>query len=372
MENITEAITRSRDALFDTVTLAAIATPMAGIIAMIAALLIVRKKFHGKRLLEILLMTPFALPGTLVGISYILAFNHAPIILVGTAAIIIINYVMRELPVGIEGGLMALMICMQFDFSGWFLIFSSILLSIVLCTILGWLYGKLMNAVKGAEMTIATYSGFSIVAFFNIFWLAIPFSNRKMGWMLGNGLRETIQFKNFDASRIVSDFLKFEVAGVTIPVGMMLVFALICLLVWLFFRSKTGMAIYAGGQNPRFAEASGLDIDSHPYSCEESDRFAVGIIIYSQGYGYAQLYNGPLNMAFPAVAAVLVGGATASKASIPNVLIGVCLFQGLMTTAMPVMNLLFTGTDLSDIMRIIIQNGVILYALTKVKSGGDR
>ena len=75
---------------------------------MIAALLIVRRHFHGKRLLEMLLMTPFALPGTLVGISYILAFNHAPIILVGTAAIIIINYVIRELPVGIEGGIASL------------------------------------------------------------------------------------------------------------------------------------------------------------------------------------------------------------------------------------------------------------------------
>ncbi|MBQ9565420.1 MAG: iron ABC transporter permease [Synergistaceae bacterium] len=108
LENITEALTRSKDALFDTVTLAAIATPIAGIIAMIAALLIVRKKFHGKRLLEMMLMTPFALPGTLVGISYILAFNHAPIILVGTAAIIVINYVIRELPVGIEGGVASL------------------------------------------------------------------------------------------------------------------------------------------------------------------------------------------------------------------------------------------------------------------------
>ena len=108
LENITEAITRSKDALFDTVTLAAAATPLAGLIAMIAALLIVRRKFYGKRLLEILLMTPFALPGTLIGISYILAFNHAPIILVGTAAIIIINYVIRELPVGIEGGIASL------------------------------------------------------------------------------------------------------------------------------------------------------------------------------------------------------------------------------------------------------------------------
>lgn len=302
-----------------------------------------------------------------VGMNGLLVLAMVPAIKSGTGP----NF---ALPVGIEGGLMALMVCMQFDFSGWFLILTSVLLSIVFCTLLGLLYGKLMNAVKGAEMTIATYSGFSIVAFFNIFWLAIPFSNRKMGWMLGNGLRETIQFKNFNASRIISDFLKFEIAGVTIPVGMMLVFAVVCLLVWLFFRSKTGMAIYAGGQNPRFAEASGLDINRNRVIANIISTIlaGIGIIIYSQGYGYAQLYNGPLNMAFPAVAAVLVGGATASKASIPNVLIGVCLFQGLMTTAMPVMNQLFTGTDLSDIMRIIIQNGVILYALTKVKSGGDR
>ena len=73
----------------------------------------------------------------------------------------------------------------------------------IFCTILGWLYGKLMNAVKGAEMTIATYSGFSIVAFFNILWLAIPFSNRKMGWMLGNGLRETIQMDSFESELVL-------------------------------------------------------------------------------------------------------------------------------------------------------------------------
>jgi len=53
-------------------------------------------------------MTPFAIPGTLIGISFILAFNKPPLILVGTAAIIIINYVIRELPVGIEGGVASL------------------------------------------------------------------------------------------------------------------------------------------------------------------------------------------------------------------------------------------------------------------------
>jgi len=104
LDNIFEALSRGKKAIFDTVTLAAIATPVAGILSMIGALILVRKSFVFKRVLEALLMTPFAIPGTLLGISYILAFNKPPLILVGTAAIIIINYVVRELPVGLEGG----------------------------------------------------------------------------------------------------------------------------------------------------------------------------------------------------------------------------------------------------------------------------
>ncbi|MDR2842095.1 MAG: iron ABC transporter permease [Spirochaetaceae bacterium] len=104
LSNIGEAISRGKQAIFATVTLAAIATPIAGIMAMVAALVIVRQTFIGKRVLEVLLMTPFAIPGTLLGISYVLAFNKPPLLLVGTAAIIVINYIIRELPVGLETG----------------------------------------------------------------------------------------------------------------------------------------------------------------------------------------------------------------------------------------------------------------------------
>lgn len=104
LENIGEALSRGGKAIVDTVTLSAIATPIAGIIAMVAALVVVRRTFFGKRLLEALVMTPFAVPGTLIGIAYILAFNKLPLLLVGTAAIIVINYVVRELPVGLETG----------------------------------------------------------------------------------------------------------------------------------------------------------------------------------------------------------------------------------------------------------------------------
>lgn len=103
-----EALSRGWTSIRDTVTLAVIATPIAGLLAMMASMLIVRKKFPGKRFLETLIMTPYAIPGTLIGISYILAFNKQPILLVGTGAIIVINYIIRELPVGVENGITAL------------------------------------------------------------------------------------------------------------------------------------------------------------------------------------------------------------------------------------------------------------------------
>lgn len=102
------AIPDSWDSIVSTLTLALISAPLAGIIAMAAAMLIVRKKFPGKKFLEVLMMTPYAIPGTLIGIAYVIAFNKQPLILVGTGAIIVINYVIRELPVGLENGITAL------------------------------------------------------------------------------------------------------------------------------------------------------------------------------------------------------------------------------------------------------------------------
>ena len=65
-------------------------TPITGILAMIIAFIVVRKEFFGRQALELTSMLTFAVPGTVVGIGYILAFNKPPIMLTGTAAIIII------------------------------------------------------------------------------------------------------------------------------------------------------------------------------------------------------------------------------------------------------------------------------------------
>ena len=96
---------------------------------------------------------------------------------------------------------------------------------------------------------------------------------------------------------------------------------------------------------------------------------AVGIIVYGQSYGFMQLYQAPRQMGFLAASAILLGGASTSRAKISNVIIGTFLFQGVLTLGMPVANALIPGSTISETLRILISNGIILYALTK--SGGD-
>ncbi|GKX28558.1 iron ABC transporter permease [Vallitalea longa] len=60
--------------------------------------LIVRKKSRVNSLLDILIMFPYVIPGAVLGISLLVAFNKGPILLAGTAWIMIISYVIRKLP----------------------------------------------------------------------------------------------------------------------------------------------------------------------------------------------------------------------------------------------------------------------------------
>ena len=278
------------------------------------------------------------------------------------------------LPIGIVCGLLGLVcaIVMGFEGSGWFVV--SVVLAIFFAVLLGYLYGKLLNAVKGSEMAIATYSGFSITVLFCIVWLIFPFRDPRITWPLGRGigLRQIIQLDQIRSDQILDRFLAFEIFGVNIPTGMLLFFFVCCFMVWLFTRSKKGIAITAAGTNPVFASAAGLDVDKGRIEANIISTVlgALGIIVYAQSFGFAQLYMDPLMMAFPAVAAILIGGATVSKAKVSNAIVGALIFQGLMATTMPVANELFAGTDLSETLRMIIQNGVILYAL--MQAGGRK
>lgn len=94
--------------LKNSIFIAAIVTPVTGILGMIIAYLVIRKEFIGKHFMEFSSMLTFALPGTVVGIGYILAFNDKPFLLTGTLAILVIALTFRNMPVGIEAGTSAL------------------------------------------------------------------------------------------------------------------------------------------------------------------------------------------------------------------------------------------------------------------------
>lgn len=274
------------------------------------------------------------------------------------------------LPIGIIGGLLGGLLCIELGLSGWLGFLFAISVGIAISAVTGYLYGLLLNRLKGSEMTVTTYVGFSVVSLMCIAWLVLPFQSKIMKWPLGNGLRTTIGLQT-SYRHLLNDFLSFKIFGVTVPTGLLLFFALCCFLVWLFMRSKTGIAMSAAGANPRFAAATGVNVDKMRIigTVLSTMLGAVGIIVYAQSFGFMQLYQAPRQMGFLAASAILLGGATTARAKISHVIIGTFLFQGVLTLGMPVANAVVPQSTISEVFRIIISQGIILYALTK--SGGE-
>lgn len=94
--------------LIQTVIFAASAAPITALFGLLIAYITVRREFKGKKTLEFLTLLCFAVPGTVAGVSYIIAFNSSPIYLTGTAMIIVLSMVMRNMPVGMRAAIAGL------------------------------------------------------------------------------------------------------------------------------------------------------------------------------------------------------------------------------------------------------------------------
>ena len=264
------------------------------------------------------------------------------------------------------------MVCRELGMSGYRGLFCGGAVGLVMGGGTGWVYGLVLNRLKGSEMSVTTYVGYSIISLMCIAWLLLPFQSDKLRWPLGRGLRATLTLDGA-YRHILNDFLAFDIGSFTVPTGLILFMALCCFLMWMFSRSKTGVAMQAVGNNPRFAEATGISVNKMRIIGTTLSTMlgAVGIIVYSQSYGFMQLYTAPRQMGFIAASAILIGGASVSRAKISHVIIGAFLFQGVLTLGMPVANALVPQSTISETMRILISNGIILYALTKA-GGGSR
>jgi simple sugar transport system permease protein len=274
------------------------------------------------------------------------------------------------LPLGILCGLLGCVLTLNANLTGWGGLLASASLGALFAVPVGIAYGWLLNRTRGQEMMVGTYLGFAAVSGMSILWLLAPLHNPQLVWAIGGrGLRTTLTLTGF-FDRLLDHMWAFRVGGVQIPTGLFLVFGAGCVLVGLFFRTRAGISISAARSNPRFALAAGIsdELTRVQATVFSTVLAAIGIVVFCQSYGFVQLYTAPLLMAFPTVACLLIGGASVSRATLTHVVVGTILFQSILTVALPITSQVIQG-DISETARLIIQNGMILYALTR---RGDR
>lgn len=272
------------------------------------------------------------------------------------------------LPVGIVAGLLGMCMAIQLRVTGIFGFITAILLSIIPAVVFGMLYAKILNMVKGKEDIAAIFIGYSFIPIMNFVWTVIPFSNREMLYPVGGeGLRPKISLENYFGN-VLNELFVVKIGEIVIPLGLLGVYAIICLLIHFFFKTKYGTVMLAVGENEKFCQLSGIKINKVRTTAIVLSTVigAVGICVYAQTYGFVELYNAPLSHTFPAVSVILIGGCIGKRATIFHAILGTYLYQTIYLLSAPIANAILIP-QMSEIVRMIITNGIILYAFLKQK-----
>lgn len=268
------------------------------------------------------------------------------------------------LPVAIVAGLLGLCLAVNWGLSGWLGFGAALALAILSAVGLGTPFGRILNRVRGREEITATFIGFSFLPLANFFWATAPFANPAMLWPIGGkGMRPTIGLKSYFA-KILNTWLPLEIGQLIIPCGLLLFFGFCCLVVQLFFRTTTGRAIIAVGENAAYAALCGIDVNGMRRLATVLSTVigAVGICVYAQSYGFIELYDAPMMMAFPAASAMLIGGSATGRATVGQVIVGTFLFHTMYVLSGPLANDLLVP-EMTEICRLLLTTGVILFAL---------
>lgn len=166
------------------------------------------------------------------GMNVVLVLSLVPMIYSGTG----LNF---GLPLGVEAGLLGATISMAMGLQGKVGFAGALLISIPFSVLLGWGYAQILNKVKGGEMMIATYVGFSSVAVMCIMWLVLPFKSEDMIWAYGGeGLRTTISIEKYWQG-VLNSGMPLSQGSFVVPVGEILFFAFLGVLSMGIFQNKS-------------------------------------------------------------------------------------------------------------------------------------
>lgn len=281
---------------------------------------------------------------------------------------------------GAMAGQFAALITYCYQLTGMLGFFAACLISIPFAIIFGWLTAILFNKTKDKEMITGLILGFfanglyQMVCLVLVGWL-IPISDKAMLLPSGVGIVNTIELKIWQYSldkfwvlRIPKAKLPSMLAwlgNISIPVLTLVIVAALCAAVVLLFKTRLGQAFRAVGQNRHIAEIAGIRVDRVRIIAVifSTVLAAWGQLIFLQNIGNLQVYGAHVQVGTFAVASLLIGGATVSRATVPQAIVGTILFHALFIVSPLAGKNLMGSAQVGEYFRVFIAYGIIGVAL---------
>jgi simple sugar transport system permease protein len=242
------------------------------------------------------------------------------------------------------------------------------LLGTPIAIFMGWVCGVILNRAKGREMVTGYMLAFFINGIYQLVVLylmgsVIPIRSPAILLSRGYGIRNTLNLQGVRQS--LDTMLMLRTGLFDVPVGTYLVIAALCVFVVWFKKTKLGQDMRAVGHDMAVAEAAGIPVDRTRIIATiiSTVLASYGQIIFLQNMGNVATYNAHDQTSFFAVAAILVGGASVKKATLPNVFIGVILLHLLFVVSPRAGQNLFGSAMIGEYFRQFIGYGVIALSL---------
>lgn len=244
----------------------------------------------------------------------------------------------------------------------------AMIISVPISVLLGWLCGSIMNRAKGREMVTGFILGFFMNGVYMMFALyamgsLIPVLNPELLLSRGYGIRNVVDLDT--VRQALETFIPLRVWGLNIPVlNYLLIAAVSAFIVW-FRKTKFGQDMRAVGQDRAVAGAAGIAVDRTRIIAVIISTVLAGFgqIIFLQNLGTINTTNSHEQIGLFSIATLLIGGASVTKASISNALIGVVLFHLLFLVAPMAGKNLIGSAMLGEYFRQFVSYGVIALAL---------
>lgn len=269
---------------------------------------------------------------------------------------------------GAMAGQLGLIFITDWRIAGMEGIVLAVLISLPIAILLGILGGYILNKAKGREMITSIIMGFFINGVYQLVVLygmgnIIPMTNKKIILSRGYGIRNAIDLKNI--RQVLDKSMVVKVGEFTVPLLTILIIGALCFFIVWFRKTKLGQDMRAIGQDMEIAKSAGIAVEkTRILSIVISTVLAsVGQIIFLQNIGTMNTYNSHEQIGMFSIAAILIGGATAAKASIPNALGGIILFHLMFVISPRAGKELVGSAQIGEFFRVFISYGIIALAL---------